>query len=779
MQYLVAPFVTLLCAGALALQLTTANPQDGNETSQPLQLLALVPYPNPRDPKSETYAGAPAYSVIPAIRLAVKHINARPDVLSGYTLRLREGDSGCRAPAFNVLLNFTEHIIHRRNEYKVAAIVGPACSSPTATVGLLAARSDGINLLQIASATSPGLSRKKFANTFRSVSSTLVFVNVFSRLIEKRQWNRVATLYEGAPFYISIHRPFADTQHSESRLVFSSVMYEWYLPVKELKANRVRIVFVFASAGLAKKLLCYSYHLKFTYPVVQWFFRGKDPAGIVGSVTFSYDGKHYSCSEQEMRKAAEGAVLCIYKLERLDRSTNDTVSGISFNSYRTQYETENLKFIGELPNIVSTVHKDTPRSNVYYDAVWALALAMNNSLPMLNDKGYNLSEYDYSQKEATDIIRKELFQLEFEGMSGFIKFNESTRDNIGTPIDIMQIPPLQSGSGEELAVHIGYYQSTVENGSLQLETISLFIDDDFDKDFIELPVSVGSVLLTFSLLFLLMTLLLHITNTLLYRHRSVRATSTGLNHLIFSGCYLFLFAACTYIILDSFLVSQLVEVSELVFIVYSVACNMFYWSIFIGYSLIFGTVFVKTWRIYSLFKSFRRLNNILIRDESLVIYVLIQVVVDISVLTAWNLRSPWLLHQEEYVRGNDAVIDITLSCRTDQIFFVAILLVYKVIQTVPVLVFAVLTRRIHKQEFKVTKSVSVLVYLLVFLCGLGALCYVALLNVRLGQQLVIFVGLTMFVVLCDVFLFIPPIVPVIRKKKGFNFVTQHSFRSLN
>jgi len=40
-------------------------------------------------------------------------------------------------------------------------------------------------------------------------------------------------------------------------------------------------------------------------------------------------------------------------------------------------------------------------------------------------------------------------------------------------------------------------------------------------------------------------------------------------------------------------------------VLYAVSCNTFTWCLAVGYSLIFGTVCAKTWRVYRIFHHFR------------------------------------------------------------------------------------------------------------------------------------------------------------------------------
>ena len=59
----------------------------------------------------------------------------------------------------------------------------------------------------------------------------------------------------------------------------------------------------------------------------------------------------------------------------------------------------------------------------YFDAVWAQVLALNATM----GNGFNLSDYHYGYTNFADRIWKNLFLLDFHGISGRIQFNKSTR----------------------------------------------------------------------------------------------------------------------------------------------------------------------------------------------------------------------------------------------------------------------------------------------------------------------------------------------------------------
>ncbi len=762
------PFILLGLAIGLSMGScnSSASPDEGGNKT--INLLALVPYAQAATVNQTRYGDAPAHLVVPAIRLAVKHINCREDVLDGYTLRVIEADSGC--PLWlNSVVHLAQHVFS--SGQNVAAVIGPACGKASQVVGSVAARGtrNGStpgepSLLQVGSSTSPALINEKFINTFR-VTSSFGHVNAYMKLIRTRGWRKFAAIYDTSTFFVSVFQEFHSRVRSDPQAdLVSSVALFNFLPLNEIRdirdTHRLRVVFVFAPKELAGQVLCYAWHVDMVFDTMQWVFLGSTYDDLVRDVRVDRD---YSCTMGQMQEAAEGVILSANSLQRNDTSTNDTVAGISFDNYMEQYRMEKAIFSEELNHSLDKldVAEDTQFSNAFYDIVWAIALALNNSLPKLNQTGYDLTDYNYMQTEATEIIRHQLLLTKFQGMSGSVEFNETIRDNLAAAIDLLQIRCVPTPG----SFVIGSYAQCpncvfVEDGT------ALWIDShEFELVYISWPDSQVYPLLLQTLLVLVITVSLHLANSFLAQHRSIKATSTNLNNVIFSGCYLFLFAAFLFIFFRSFFIRAIDRLSDMHFILFSVHCNMYLWCATIGYTLIFGTVCAKTWRIYRIFAHFRRPRDILICDKSLVAFVMSLMFVDLILLMILNFTDPWLLNRSDTFDGK--TIEVAPTCQFSDVPEVLfILLVFKASESILVVMLAIMTRKVHKNEYKSTKALNALIYILFLFNGVIAILFVSLQNSRVGTQVLLFEVLIVFVVLCDLFLFVPPVWPVLMKKKN-------------
>ncbi|KTG46164.1 hypothetical protein cypCar_00038737, partial [Cyprinus carpio] len=126
------------------------------------------------------------------------------------------------------------------------------------------------------------------------------------------------------------------------------------------------------------------------------------------------------------------------------------------------YETEARKTSQEfLAQLMSRLGGKNPEETggfqeapLAYDAVWALALALNKTVAPLRAKGWTLEDFNYNNKEITAEIYRALNTSSFEGVSGHVVF-----DAQGSRMAWTLIEQLQGGSYKK----IGYYDSTKGN----------------------------------------------------------------------------------------------------------------------------------------------------------------------------------------------------------------------------------------------------------------------------------------------------------------------------
>ena len=735
--------------------------QENNATaSEPLHdlyLLTVGPYPDPI--LKPGWEGGPA--LIPAVRLAVEHINKRRDILEGFSLKLLEGDSGCSIKSKSIV-TYVKNMFY--SEKQVVGIIGPGCSAATLALAPIVSLNNATSLIvQSPGASSPLLNNVEYFNTFRTISSSLAYVDTFLAIIRLNSWKRIACLYDEERIYFKSTFSVFSERASEAGLhVFSSAMYDGedlqLFPVQEIKDEQVRVVFVFAGAQTCRRLLCIAYNMSVLFPTYQWIFHDRSKSQLIKDETFRYNGKEFSCNETIMKLASHGAILNTQRITREDNET--TVSGLTLDQYEEEYEQKRIEYqneIGLSKNITTSF------ANLYYDAAWSFALSLNSSVPILRENGFSLVNYTYGQPEATEIIRQEFFNVQFEGISGPIMFNNETRDS-ETIIDISQ---LWKNDTTVEVIEIGYYY-----GNITMINQAMFINDTFDKEPVKIHLGVGVTVIFATMLSTTFTALLQLANLVWYHKRSIKASSPNLSHLISSGCYLFAIAALAYSIQETFNLPTSTNS-----VAYATLCNTFTWCLVLGYSLVFGTVCAKMWRVYRIFHHFRNQSpGALISDSALIVFVIILLFLDMIVCTVWNVTDPWLLETSEVFNEHRGEIDdlptisIYSSCSCKNLYvWLGILVAYKGIIALVVVVLSIANRHIKRKEFKHAKKVNMLVYSLALIWGAGMPLHFILESFNLHIKFLIMCAmLNVAILLCCALLFLPPVIPVLKQNRNIS-----------
>ena len=710
----------------------------------PLYFLVMAPYPD-CPPFRPSWEGGPA--VVPAAIVAKDLINQNDDILRDYKIEFIVSDSGC-----NISTKAVNSLIHGLfySDRNVVGIIGPGCSEAALALAPLVS-DDKMSLIQIApTATSPSFTDTSlYPNTFRPIVSALGFVNFQLSLIEQNNYFHIGALYEvGRAFQSTVYGHFARRVAEKGVRLKSFGLLNGYFPVKEFR-SRVRIIFVFASTDFARQVLCAAFVEGLLYPDYQFIFSNRRPSDFFNTnVSFVNDRIRHNCNEMEMMQATRGMVFTNFRLMRQDIDNTITDAGISYNQYREKYEKEQKCHLQSIDLKESIT---TPHHSNYFDATWALALSLNNSLPRLQEMGLSLSNYTYQMPETTEIVREEILKLRFEGMRGRVQFSRETHD--GAEVTIIDIYQVSEGNSNGIIGFLDPWNSP----DIELLKNASLIPGHFDR---RPHISFGIIITVVVSILFVALLSCQIANVVWRNHKHVKATSPKLNHLMFLGCYLSLVAAIFYTSIVVFIDVTVTPESN---VLVPVHCSALQWSCTMMYSLVFGTLCAKRWRIHRIFSRFRSTPVKYVGDNILIPIALVPLVIDIVMNTLWNSIDFWQFNIEQSV-----------ICETrNELIWVICVAVPKVVLTIIVLYLTIATRRVHKKEFKQTKSITILIYSLIILTGFFLPIFF-ILRTATGNTLskwlttisyLIFCMFnTGFVVLCITLVLLPPLIPSIRAK---------------
>ena len=734
----------LLLVTALAI-VTGAN-RRSNDTDSALYFVVVLPYPDsePNKEASVRPSLTDGPDIYPAAEVAVDHINNRGGLLEGRTLKLIQSNGGCDVSTTTVI-GFVKDIIHTTHR-KVAGVIGPGCSGSALTVAPLLAPNRS-SLINIHIASSQRLSRYQYS--LGMLSSTRVYADAMVALMWRNEWTRIVVLYdESSAFFSASFAIFKDKIETDGEFTFvSSQLYNvTYLPLNIIKESRSRVLFVMASPEFSNRLMCYAFHQEsvLTYPAYQWVFLERTLSDF-RKISFSSHRKHFTCSREQLIDATlNKAVFLHYRLTHLSNPT--TSFGTTYSQYFEEY-----KIKVDKRNVTTSVW-----GAPIYDAVLALALALNNSIKPLQDRGFNLSDYrlDHCRhNDMTEVILNQLYDHSFIGVSGNITFDKQTGFIDSRGIDIFQ-----NIDGETITV--AYYSR--DSGLKNINESAKFIQNVFDTRRTLVHPAAAALLMLFESILLAVILVTHILTFIFRAHRAIRASSVRLTNIIYVGCYMLFGALAVYQIITVFASSELL---------FSISCNMFAWCWSISYTLMFGTICVRNWRVYRIFKHFNNPGKYL-SDNVLTVIVLLLLLLDVVICGGWSVSDPLVRKDSEIFHYNDVpFIQIKSTCSSKHYFsWFASVLAYKGVLLLCVLFFAVITGRVHHRlkDFS-AKRFAVLSYISGLVGGICLPLYFIMskvvttvhvtvtyvfLSVLMNIQLCLFLGLV----------FIPVVYPAMQER---------------
>ena len=481
------------------------------------------------------------------------------------------------------------------------------------------------------------------------------------------------------------------------------------------------------------------------YPTYQWVFIDRLISDF-DRTELSYDGQSYACNTRQMMNiAVNGSISFILDLSTTN--ANATVSGQSYEEYLHNYQEK-----AKIHNANTTAW-----ANPYYDSIWALALALNASLQDFQEVNFSLADYGRGRPNITKIIADHMYNLDFEGVSGRVKFEQET----GFSNRTLLLNQFINGSEEKAGV---YHRSL---GKLELVSQD-FVVGEFESHYDRVAIPVASVFLLLIVVTLPPTIMAQIINIRKWDYKTIKASSPRINHLGFVGYYLLVLSIIFHTITVTFWLSDYVQ---------NILCNLVPWFMCIGLSLMLGTVCVKTWRIYHIFLISDKLIKVeqgiqayIHKDCFLVFIILLLPTVDMLICTLWVVIDPFTSEETQvfqYEQGVPVIVHQKVCHSQLTSYWLVMLGGYKVLIILSSFFFAILARKVRWKEFQ-TKNVTILVYLLSITCGLGIslyfiTTYILQLNINLPYSLLC-ATLAVLLYLCLTLLFLPPLYPLFKEK---------------
>ena len=702
----------------------------------------MLSYPDPLGRKALASGFDDGHDIAPAAYLAVEQINSRSDLLSDYQVELMQFDGGCTvngrtAVGIGNLACTCEPVV---------GIVGPSCGTSALIIGEFTGK-DRFSMVTIHYGERDILGdRNRFPFAFGMLGANFITIEAFTRFVIKNDWSRIVLLYSENDLDLSEVSVGLENNLKNAPgfdVTFTSPVYDYFIPLQEIQQSFSRVIIVLLSVEETLRTLCLAFHEGMVFPKYQWIFKERLQSDFT-ETSFIYKGKNYSCTEEDISASIYGSINFVWSL----RSDNEDI----LLKYDKGYEKQRDIYTNDY-NVTSV---PVEWATGMYDAVWSLAFALNNSLKELN---MNLAQVVSGSKAVAQAIANHMSDTDLQGVSGRIHFDKGNGFNTARRLNIYQYGAAKSNTS------IGFYAS--EELVLFNDTVPQFIKATFNEKYIQVSTTAAVPILILTLAMLLFAVPIQALNIIYRNHSAIKATSPMLNHLIFLGCYLTIVGTVIYIVTEIW--QHMHEQSSF--------CIAASWFISVGTSMIVGTACLKTWRLYRIYissKKVLRLGPKIMADSVLGVAVCALALFDLLVCLIWTnmdpLQSMIEIATQMSKESELPVIVMTVTCQSRWlVYWVSVLVGYKCILTGCSTVLAMLTN-IKKKEFR-TKNIIILAYLLAITFGLGIPTYaiVSIIGVDVSVRFVILcVIIDTIMYVCLFALFFPSVFPLIREK-AFKF----------
>ncbi|KAL3998361.1 7 transmembrane sweet-taste receptor of 3 GCPR family protein [Acanthocheilonema viteae] len=677
-----------------------------------------------------------------AVNTALEHIHNQSCILNNYYLKLHFKDTECKT-SFGMKALFELMNGHPRP----FALFGDACTNVNEVVAMASKYWHILHLsyAEIHAKFATADAQEMYPTFFRMVPGYQNSNLARCHLIFQFNWTRVGTLKQSDDPRFALPHESLTTRLEHGfgiRVIYTAgithdeiqnIGYE----LNELKKRDVRILIGDFEESLAVRILCEAYQNGIYGENYAWILPGYHKSD------WWRNASGVSCTVEELAQVIEGhfAVEFSPYSQRLARLTiaNKTVSAIRTELNARQESSPESVFKGYV-----------------YDGLWTLALAIEHVAQLHQQRDGitwipNVNDTEDWAKLSAELLQA-VSNTSFVGVTGPVRFENNER------LGLVEILQWRNGS---------YIIAGIYDGTETVLTLNPALKDWIPP--LDATVVVHERQYISFVLFILLSLLaiigvaiavfFLIVNIKYQNHRYIKMSSPNINNLIIAG------SICTYIsvILLGF-DTRFVSPDTFVTL-----CYVKTWVLSLGFTLAFGSMFSKTWRVHSIFKNIR-MNKKAIKDYKLFMLIGFIVLVDLISLALWARISPFTFHVYQlaiFYSNNRMIAPEIERCRSDNsVIFEAIILGIKGLLMLLGCFLAWETRQVNVPALNDSKYIGMSVYSVVVTCLLG-LPLVYILQDRVNEAHIL--G-SLFIIFCTTLIlclvFVPKIVELLRNPKG-------------
>lgn len=689
------------------------NANDSDSSTPKAHIIVVVPttnddyeYCEDSQPKWER-----GEEILPGAHIAVKDASAYLNLPSKLEIvSIKVPQCGVTTRIDDLVGNLTSGTI------KPIAIIGYFCDNLSQFYSQLA-NHESFGVIQI-TASSPVFSHSSHrmrlpSNIYHILPSPSVCSATAIQFIHMLGWSQIGIISKG--WYHDTHFSRMKEEFLRGVLTYNIVavlqleknnmIYSLKNIINRLKQSIAKVIVVFLPSSEAADIICESYHQGMIWPKYVWIYVETNSVDI---------GNTRSCSGEML--VAKEKVIFVHLQNWLPRE-DETVR--NYSTFTNIY-TQQLK---ECPCL-----QFNPYASVLYDSIWAIALAMDRSQTV-----------------------RALPNVTFQGATGLVNFSQSGAA-VQLSVDISQ---MQEGE----TIQIGSYDYSSNELILNKGKLGDIPNDELDNTHLLYPFYLTVLLLIFMSASLIFTT---ITMSLFIHYRKspeIKAASSILSICMFVGCYCLIISSLLHTVASGHVIENTVlRYAE---------CwsNTFLFTV--GIDMVLATVSAKAFRIYHIFKTMRRLSPKW-SDKHLFVVILGVVTIKVLLMVIWaSVDINHLVDRRKLnLKSFPPHYVIIQKCYSHNLgLWVGLIFGYSGILFIPMIIAAILTRKLKSDRFKDSKKICALVAVLFILISTGTSLWFFLRAVgeNIGSKVVYSLGFTLAALACQIFLFLPKIVLSVRR----------------
>lgn len=645
--------------------------------------------------------------LIPAALIALDEINNSSTLLQGYHLQLDVINSQCDVP--HAIGGLADSVADRLkgtnppNSPYHLGIIGPGCVAVTeAVAGVL----NRFLRLPVLSYGNPPVVKEKLPALFHTSRSVLQSMKSAIGLLRHFNWtSNIAFISEDNEFFVlTVENVIKNDVNGSAVLSDSSggIPLSEFVKVnsRDAEANfnslaqfissvrnkSIRVIMGLLSQRIAAQLVCMTQSGAipgdgFVYIFVGAFANNWWKTEIDYCVITDLDIQSTLIVSGEVTNPNIGTIL---------------KSGRTIHDFKVDYSQRLAEWCS--PEIYNRRITDSSVGSVY-DAVWALALAMNESTDLIDyvvDRGV---QYDSSL--LANIVES-LESIHFSGVSGQLHFENGTR---GGADSIQQV---QNGTMVVVAEFDGELKTSQYNYFLWNGSANNTPSDQVTI----IPKNVALywivIVTVFTLAGIIFGIFMWIFNWYYGKHKILLASSQKLNYVIIIGVFIGYLSVILLTLLNSSLGYLMSDP------LFKALCLLRIWMLPLSFTFTYGIMFARAWRIYRIFNNPWATSRAY-KDYHLLLIVMVATAIDIAILLPWTAIDPYRRFPiEEDIDYDSYSQCIYSNCSSDNVIvWLAVLAVYKIIFImVGILVISLVREGVVKRKiFDDSRSLAAAVYI--------------------------------------------------------------------